>query len=308
MKAAISVITIILITGLFANSFSDTTVRFRLSPTTGICAPVFSNYPNGNFPNHTDLISLAWTNTQQLAIGRSFFKFNLSSIPSNALVTDARLNLYANIIAYNPLHYWLNGTNESFIRKVVSDWNVNAVTWNNQPAYTTLNQVFLPQSYSTTEDYLNIDVKTYVQEMVQNPNLNYGFMLQLNFEQIYRSMNFASYVCTDTSKRPLLFVTYNLVGIKPVSNKIPERFELYQNYPNPFNPTTSIEFDLPKTTFAKVFVYDVLGRVVQTLVNEELRAGNYKVSFEKNNLSSGIYFYKLVTPEYSLTKKMVIVE
>lgn len=87
---------------------------------------------------------------------------------------------------------------------------------------------------------------------------------------------------------------------------MPTRYTLSQNYPNPFNPTTSITYSIPKTSFVRIKVYDVLGNEVATLVNEEKSAGNYSVKFEKNNLSSGIYFYQIKSENYIETKKMVL--
>ena len=97
-------------------------------------------------------------------------------------------------------------------------------------------------------------------------------------------------------------------GIKSISYEIPKSFSLSQNYPNPFNPTTNIEFAIPKNSFAKLIIYDITGREVQTLVNEELKAGTYKVDFDGTNLASGIYFYKLETDNFSSVKKMVLIK
>lgn len=99
-----------------------------------------------------------------------------------------------------------------------------------------------------------------------------------------------------------------MVGIEPVSNEIPNVFKLHTNYPNPFNPITKIKFDIAKNTNAKLLVYDVLGRVVETLVNGELKAGRYEVDFDGYSLSSGVYFYKLVTNDYVDTKKMLMIK
>lgn len=104
------------------------------------------------------------------------------------------------------------------------------------------------------------------------------------------------------------FRTSDPVGIKPVSNEIPNEFKLYTNYPNPFNPTTSIKFDIPKQSFTKLVVYDLLGRVVASLVNEQLNAGRYEVTLEAGKLASGMYFYKIETESYSDVKKMVLVK
>jgi len=92
------------------------------------------------------------------------------------------------------------------------------------------------------------------------------------------------------------------------SVKIPSAYRLKQNYPNPFNPSTKIDFDLPENTFVNLSIYDVLGREVKNLYNTTLSAGPYSVSFQSSELPSGVYFYKLTTPDYSETKRMVIVK
>ena len=85
-------------------------------------------------------------------------------------------------------------------------------------------------------------------------------------------------------------------------------FLLYQNDPNPFYPATSISFDIPKRTLIKQIVYDVTGKEVSILVNEELNTGHYKVNFNRNNISNGIYFYRLITSEFTETRKMILLK
>jgi hypothetical protein len=86
----------------------------------------------------------------------------------------------------------------------------------------------------------------------------------------------------------------------------PVSFNLYQNYPNPFNPSTSIQYAISSKQFIALKVYDILGREVATLINEEKPAGTYEISFNSNGLSSGIYFYKLQSRGFVETKKMVL--
>ena len=86
-------------------------------------------------------------------------------------------------------------------------------------------------------------------------------------------------------------------------NELPEEFNLRQNYPNPFNPTTKINYSIPKTSNVELKVFDILGREVAELVNEEKPAGNYTVNFNASKLSSGIYFYQIKTNNYSQTRK-----
>ncbi len=86
---------------------------------------------------------------------------------------------------------------------------------------------------------------------------------------------------------------FNYTPPQITTSNLPDHYTLSQNYPNPFNPTTTIEYELPKDAFVKLIVYDILGREVQTLVNQEKAAGSYKVIFDGSNLSSGVYFYRI---------------
>ncbi|MCX7833364.1 MAG: T9SS type A sorting domain-containing protein [Ignavibacteria bacterium] len=97
-------------------------------------------------------------------------------------------------------------------------------------------------------------------------------------------------------------------NIKNISSNIPNEFHLYQNYPNPFNPITKIKFDLPKSDFITLKIYDALGREVETLVNETLSAGSYEVEWNASKYSSGVYFYKLQAGEFMDTKRMLFIK
>jgi hypothetical protein len=88
----------------------------------------------------------------------------------------------------------------------------------------------------------------------------------------------------------------------------PELFILYQNYPNPFNPTTTIRFSLPQRSYVTLKVFDVLGREIATLVNEELNAGEHSVVYETKGLSSGLYFCRLQMGQYAQQIKMEVIK
>lgn len=83
-------------------------------------------------------------------------------------------------------------------------------------------------------------------------------------------------------------------------------FELTQNYPNPFNPSTKIKYQIPELSFVTIKVYDVLGKEVTTLINEEKPAGSYEVEFDASRLPSGVYFYRLQAGSFIETKKMIL--
>ncbi len=86
----------------------------------------------------------------------------------------------------------------------------------------------------------------------------------------------------------------------------PHEFALEQNYPNPFNPTTKISFTIAKASHVKLDVYNVTGQLVKTIVDQDLSMGNHTYDFDATNLASGIYFYRIITPEFTATKKMVL--
>ena len=92
------------------------------------------------------------------------------------------------------------------------------------------------------------------------------------------------------------------------NNQTPDRYSLEQNYPNPFNPTTKIKFALPKAGLVSLKVYDMLGREVQTLINQQLNAGEFIADFDGANLSSGTYFYRLQVGDFVQIKKMVLLK
>ena len=92
------------------------------------------------------------------------------------------------------------------------------------------------------------------------------------------------------------------------TNSIANDYSLSQNFPNPFNPTTTIKFGIPKNGLVKLVVYDVLGKEVATLVNDEQTAGNYEVTFNASKLTTGVYFYKITSGDFSEVKKMMLVK
>ncbi|HEY5535786.1 MAG TPA: S8/S53 family peptidase [Ignavibacteria bacterium] len=98
------------------------------------------------------------------------------------------------------------------------------------------------------------------------------------------------------------------IGITPIGSSVPDKYDLSQNYPNPFNPTTRIKFALPKNEFVNIKIYDILGKEVASIINENLAAGFYEVEFNANNLASGMYFYKFETPAYKDIKKMMLIK
>lgn len=115
------------------------------------------------------------------------------------------------------------------------------------------------------------------------------------------------FVCGD-SGRVLKTTNGGLTFIAQNSGLVPGNFSLSQNYPNPFNPVTNIKFDIPKAGFVKITVYDLLGREITTLINQQMQPGSYSVDWDATNYPSGVYFYRLESGDFSESKRMVLVK
>jgi len=108
-------------------------------------------------------------------------------------------------------------------------------------------------------------------------------------------------------ERYCLNVIYNAI-LAVNNNQLPVKFELGQNYPNPFNPVTTIKYSVPRQSLVKLVIYDILGREVKTLVNEMRTAGTYEAVFDASQISSGVYFYRMESGDFTDVKKLVILK
>jgi hypothetical protein len=107
--------------------------------------------------------------------------------------------------------------------------------------------------------------------------------------------------CESPRANPISLVEGNI-------SQLPNEYSLDQNYPNPFNPITTIKYGIPERKFVELRIYDILGREVELILNEEQDAGYYELNFDASQLSTGIYFYRLKTDSFVETKKMVLMK
>ncbi|CUS98464.1 T9SS type A sorting domain-containing protein [Candidatus Kryptobacter tengchongensis] len=99
-----------------------------------------------------------------------------------------------------------------------------------------------------------------------------------------------------------------ITGVKKDENITPSKFALYQNYPNPFNPATKIEFEIPQKEHVKLRIYDILGREVMKVFEDEISAGRYSISVDMSGYPSGVYFYRLEAGKFVSVKKMMLIK
>jgi hypothetical protein len=153
-----------------------------------------------------------------------------------------------------------------------------------------------------------------------------------NFGMSYLSSSFSShagssvtyYYLLGAKIKGVMYGDSTLTGLKIISNEIPEIYSLSQNYPNPFNPSTKIEIKIPSREaegspwreygvsrgvgLVTLQVYDITGRLIKTLIKQELQPGTYEVTFDGSGLNSGVYFYQMRTGNFTEIKKMILVK
>ncbi len=230
MKKVILLLTIAFCGSVFAQT---RTVTFKPGAAAGKDAIIENSYgyiknsnvvplprEDVNFGNHSEFTGMDWT---YYALGcprathRTLFKFDeLSTIPQGAVIISAELKLYglqaSGGLPGNQVAGGVFSSNESLILRVTSDWDEQTVTWNTQPATTTQNQIAVPQTLTEYDwNFTNNsnNLVAMIQDMVSNPETNFGFMLKLDTEAYYRKIVFASSDHANPALHPELTVTYN---------------------------------------------------------------------------------------------------
>jgi hypothetical protein len=172
----------------------------------------FQDHPdqtNSNFNYQNELEIAAWTDQGYTVIRRSLIRFkNLTKVPDTAHVVSAKLYLYG-LNSSIEMPQGNSGDNPCYVERVITSWDENTVTWNNQPLITQSNRVVLGPSTSQWGYNAVIDVTLLVKPMIKYPAKNYGFRISLQSESIYRSIGFYTSENTDSHKRPKLVITYN---------------------------------------------------------------------------------------------------
>jgi photosystem II stability/assembly factor-like uncharacterized protein len=137
-----------------------------------------------------------------------------------------------------------------------------------------------------------------------------NIMQRVFYKNIYFINELTGWAAGGIDGLPKIFKTTNggVSAIKQISEYTPFIFSLSQNYPNPFNPITNVKFQMLNGCNAKIIVFDMLGKEIATLVNEQLQAGIYETNWDASQFPSGIYFYRLTTDDFTETKKMILLK
>ena len=182
-------------------------------------SPNDPNYGTHNAGSADEIRLLAWTDGGIPIYSRTLIKFSeLSQIPATSKIKKATLFLYGLSSSaqlpqgnsYYPGSPYNNyGPNDAYVQKVTSKWDENTVTWNTIPSTTVVKESLIPPSTLQWNYNASVDVTKIVDDLVQKPTKNFGFMLSFTNELVYRSMGFYSSETTNAAKRPKLVITYN---------------------------------------------------------------------------------------------------
>jgi len=228
--------------------------------------------------------------------------------------TDFRAGNFDSYFAYfpdfalrvNPSALTLNGSNDSGFVSV----SVPSVKLYSYTSKFTATISPTPTSGTVTMTYLNRTTGVPLDSLVSYPD---SLKLRVHTSGGVPSGPYTiSITAKGTKGVPIHVRTVTLtvtpLGITSIGNSVPGKFYLYQNYPNPFNPSTEIVFDIAKAGNVKLTVYDISGRKVAELLNTAYNPGKYMEHFDASNYASGVYFYKLETPEYTSIRKMMLIK
>jgi hypothetical protein len=297
------IIFLVIVNVAYLSLKSQTCITLQPDGTAGQDAVISSFFPTGNFGNYTELNAVAWTSGGNPSNLRGLIKFDLSSIPANAVITSAKISLYA--VTTTPLNGNLvdpmSGDNASYLQRVTADWSPTTVTWNNQPTATTANQVTLATSTSVNQNYTNVDVTLLIQDM--RTNGNYGFLLRAINETAFRSMTFASSNHSNAAIRPKLEVCYNIVA--STSRNELNKFQV-SVWPNPVTENhLQIELSLQKPEKISIQMFELNGRVLsETRFYSGITGKN--LFLHPVDLLPGVYLVRINIGKETMTNKVIV--
>ena len=178
--------------------------------------------------------------------------------------------------------------------------------YNPHKKYVTISEFFCRDSSFTIGIEVPVTIRTFDSLIVPvtfEPTQKGAFSASLNIRNFGRD-GYQQMI----ARQVVLSGTAGDVTAVSSGSKLSRQFMVFQNYPNPFNPSTTITYEIPVESFVTLKIYDVLGRLVKTLINEEKPPGKYSVIFHSRDFSNGIYFYKLKAGNYTEIKKMVLLK
>lgn len=231
-------------------------------------------------------------------------------------LTESHLTLPENLLTTNTLYYWrVNATNSGGTSVWSSIWSFKTLLTPQEKILSIISTVDSMQNVGILNNGNANSLKVKLNNALDKINRN-QFNAAINMlnsftNEVQGYINSAK--LTQEQGQNLIDRAIDVINMLSGDNAqlfidVPKEYKLFQNYPNPFNPTTLIKVDIPKDSYVKLVIYDILGREVTRLIDEQLMAGYYDYEFNASSLSSGIYFYRLIAGDYVSIKKMLIIK
>lgn len=263
------------------------------------------NYPDGNITLKYDTNkNLIWYKQHNMYEGEAAY----------SLLVDTKSNVYVNTM-FEVMKYDSSG---------VFKWSDSTYCSAKKLFLDNKDNLYIVQSRtdSTFQNYLfatakmNTEYGGLIWERIYNAISGYAIdarnflgLPDKNDGIIVNFLTWKNYPPNQNTDSNFLIKYSQTSSVNPIFSEITDNFKLFQNYPNPFNAVASIKYQVSRISIVKLVVYDILGKDVETLVNQYQRTGTYKVSINGNNLSSGIYFYSLFVDGNRVdTKKMLLIK
>lgn len=276
--------------GLTATAFGSRFVRLQWNDNSG-------NETGFKIERRAGSDTIPWTLLATLSSNRN--NFGDSSVTPNTTYSYRVLafngvgsSAYSNVAT-------VRTTSANVLNPVAPNGTTPLFSWNNIPEAVKYKvAIALDQSFDAVVfEQSNIQATQYqVAANTLSPNMNY----------FYRVIGYTA-DNTEAGTDVAGFQT-GATGIIHYNSEVPAGYSLKQNYPNPFNPTTTIKFDIMKSGFVKMEVFDARGRKIDELINTALNAGSYSVEWNAAKQSSGVYYYRITTSDFTTTLKMSLVK
>jgi hypothetical protein len=279
--------------GLYFNSIAQDSLFMKLGGDIEYDAALGGSTPNSNWEYFPDFHATAWTCGGILCIDRSLIKFNLSSIPAGAIITGASFSLFAATNTINAGGNAMVGENASYLQRIISPWDKSIVTSNTQPQTTQVNQVLLPKSSVTFQNYLNINITQLIIDMLNDPQNSHGLLIRLVEEEPYNAMIFASGNNPNAALWPEIRIIYqSTVGMK--SEDVKSSFNFY---PNPAINEVYVEFSDSGLTI------DIINLYGKVIASKRVTGNSEKIDI--SSFPSGVYFFQAKTANGIVVKKII---
>lgn len=303
MKLLLSLSLILASLNLYAQQPPDSPVLTR-PPKLSIIEPVNTDFQWETDPNATSY-------TLQIATDYDFQNIVISVKG----IVDTEYQLQEGILQHNTAYYWRIVANNEYGFAYSRVWSFMTAGTTTQDITQLMGRVDYLVSINLLNSQqgtmLNNRLQTAITQLSNNHRLLAICQMLLFDARVWILIN--SNLLTEENGQPLIDYSNMIINFiwngnapAPIVSKPDNDFSLKQNYPNPFNPSTTIEYTVPVNTHVTLKIYDILGKEVGTLVDRDQNSGSYIVIWNASNLSSGVYFYKLVAGNNVQTKRMLL--